>query len=300
MERELLHQKAIRQSGARSVMAGLRVRRDTSFSRGMNRMQKPTYLALAIGLSVSFVMLGMAQTPVAPQSSPTASTPAGQQAGIQAGAKIAAELESTVDTRAAKAGDQVVARVTKDVKQNGHKMIRKGDRLIGRINSVQANASGSAGSRLQVTFDRLMQGESTLQLNTVLSSVLSAPARNAEPAPEPISAPSAPPAHSPAGSGGGLLGGVSSTVGAVGSTVGAVGGAVDATARSGVGATGSVLATPVSALRVEPQAQGEHQTSAASLLSTKQDYIRLDAGTRLQFQVTGEAQAAAPAREDNK
>ena len=222
---------------------------------------------------------------------------------VRAGTKISAELVSTVDTRTAKPGQEVVARVTKDVKQKGQTVVRKGDRLIGKIQSVEANAAADAGSRMAVTFDRVAHGESTSELHTMVSAILSTPReqrqRMEEPAPMPAPAP-APRGNGSAG--GGLVGGATSAVGstanAATSTVGGVGSAVGSTvgvaSETTLGAGGgAMLATPARAIRIESQAGAENQTSASSMLSTREGHLRLESGTQMQFRVAAQSEAQA-------
>ncbi len=262
---------------------------------------------------------------ISPQEKPPSKLEA---AGLRAGTKIAAELVSTVDAHTAKPGDEVVARAVKDVKQDGRKMIQKGDRLIGRITSVEAGVAADAASRLAVTFDRLVSGKATSQLNAVVSAVLSTPTEEraqrqpmmepepmmAPPAPAPAPAPAPGPSSGSTPAGGGLLGGVTSTagstVGAAGSTLGGVtsavnssatatgsaagnvGGVPDASGRATAGgASGATLATPLRAIRVDSQAQGEQQAAAGSVFSTRQGHLRMESGTRLQFRVAGQAES---------
>ena len=92
-------------------------------------------------------------------------------ASLKTGTTISAELNKTLDARIAKPGDIVSARVTKNVKLDGHKVIRKGDHLLGRVTSVDAGSRYQAGSNLGVTFDRLIRGNAEYQLNTVVSSI---------------------------------------------------------------------------------------------------------------------------------
>ena len=92
-------------------------------------------------------------------------------ASLKTGTTISAELNKTLDARIAKPGDIVSARVTKNVKHEGHKVIRKGDHLLGRVTSVDAGSKYQAGSKLGVTFDRLIRGNAEYQLNTVVSSI---------------------------------------------------------------------------------------------------------------------------------
>ena len=92
-------------------------------------------------------------------------------ASLKTGTTISAELDGTVDAYAVKPGDFVWARVTKNVKQRGQKVIRKGDFLLGRVNSVEVGSRYQAGSQLRVTFIRLIRGNAAYLFNTVVSSV---------------------------------------------------------------------------------------------------------------------------------
>jgi len=224
---------------------------------------------------------------------------AGDSAAIRSGTKINAELVSALDTRTAKRGDEVTARATKDVKQSGRTVIHKGDRLLGRVTDVQSAASADAGSRLAVTFDRLVQGEATTQLNAVVRSIISTPSQEREQMTrdEPMAAPRPTPAASSssgASGGGSLVGGATSTVG---SAVGGAGGTVDAASRGTVGAaTGADLSTPIQAIRIQSNAHGENQTGLASALSTRRGDLRLESGTRLQLQVAADSQSQAKSK----
>lgn len=235
-------------------------------------------------------------------------------ASVHSGTKLTAELESTVDAGTAKPGDEVTARVTKDVKQEGKVVIRKGDRLKGRITEVQSSAAGEAGSKVSVAFDRVLRGEAEHQLNAVVTSVVSTPGERRAPESgidrEPMMTPPAPRSGG-ASPPGGLLGGTTSTVGG---TVGSVGsgvsattsgaiGAADSTARTvgasaeaagqtTVGATGrAALATPRRAIRLDSQANAESNAGISSVLSSREGNLRLESGTWLEFRVEGKAQA---------
>ena len=253
---------------------------------------------------------------------------AARRLDLKEGTKISADLASTVDASMAKPGDQVVARVTKNVKDHGQTVIRKGDELVGRVTQVQAAGSGNAGSSVGIAFDRVVEGNSSSQLTAVLNSVVSTPSeRRAEQqqmAEEPISGPVVTGGGSAAGggraSGGGLVGGVGSAAGSVAgaasSTVGATAnsagstinsttagatsatgnlagnavGAVNATggARSGGGA---LIPTPRNAIRLSTEGQGQasQQAGTSSLLSTRKGNLRLEQGTELQFRAAASA-----------
>ncbi|MBI2818438.1 MAG: hypothetical protein HYX73_00525 [Acidobacteria bacterium] len=249
---------------------------------------------------------GQAASQTATRATSQAGSSAGNQAVVAANTQINATLESTVDAKKAKPGDEVAAKVTKDVKQDGQVIIHKGDRLLGRIVSTGANGIADAGSQIAVQFDRLKSGGATTQLRTVVTSVLnvSAGPPNEEVAGFGGAAPMAMPA-SQAGAGGssaggGLLGGVGSTVGstlgAAGSLGGNAGGVLDATAGSTIGFSGAVAgSTPGRAIHVESQGSASQSTGLNSVFSAPQGNLRLDSGTTMQFRVVGQAeQPAAP------
>lgn len=240
-----------------------------------------------------------------------------ESAEVKAGTKIKAELESTLDTRTAKPGDEVVARVTKDVKQDGKKVVRKGDLLKGRIGEVEADGAAESGSRLNVVFDRLVQGESTSRLNAVLTAVLSTPAeeqaRREEmmTSPRPMPAPSPQPRRSAgsSSSSGGLVGGavgtvgstVGSTVGAAGETVGGVAGAAGTTLESTThgavrATTDAAVGTPAKAIQLGAGTNAESQSGVSSMLSTRQGHLRLESGSRLEFRVAADTEDQASTR----
>ena len=210
---------------------------------------------------------------------------------IRSGTKINATLESTVDASTAKPGDRVMAKVTKDVKQDHRTVVHKGDRLAGHVTSVESASKAKSGSQMGVVFDQLVRGDSSTQLNAVLSSVVST-SSSQQAQSEPLS--SELPMASPTGrsrstSGGGGLGGVtsavSSTAGIAGSATGSLGAGMEGTATS----AGSGLSSPLRSIHVDTVLSGQQETAANSVLSTNQGTLRLDSGTALQFTVAGEA-----------
>ncbi len=246
----------------------------------------------------------VSSTASAASSMAAAASTKGQSAEIKNGTKISAELMSNVDASKAKEGDKVEARVTKNVKQHGKVVIHKGDRLVGHVNSVRNSLNGKGSSSLGVRFDQLVQGNSTTQLNTVLTSVFSARGSGQAEEPESMAMPSMPePVAAPAGGGGGLLGGVGgavgstvgSTVGAAGSTLGQTGSAVGATTQNTLGANSSLgLATPIRQIHVQSSSSAESAAGANSTLSTHRGNLRLESGTRMQFRVASDSSVRAP------
>jgi hypothetical protein len=239
--------------------------------------------------------------PAAQRSAPKQGT--SEAPAVRAGTKINAELESSLDAKTAKPGDRVEARVTKDVKQNGHVVVHKGDHLIGQVVQAQSSTHGKAGSQLGVAFDRLATAQGETQLNTVLTSVVSSPSEqrqrmSRESGPPPMLAPMGAPSGGGGGGGGLLGGGVGSSVGGaaggalggVGSTVGNVGGAVGGATQTSLGSSSNLgLSTPLRQIHVNSSAQAQNQTGLNSVLSTRQGDLKLESGTTMQFRVAAGA-----------
>ena len=245
-----------------------------------------------------------ASTASAASSTAASASPKGQSAEISNGTKISAELMSNVDASKAKEGDKVEARVTKNVRQHGKVVVHKGDKLVGHVTSVENSVNGKAGSSLGVAFDELVQGNSTTQLNTVLTSVFAAggsgqaeesDSMGMAPMPAPVAAPSGGGGRGLLGAAGGAVGStVGSTVGAAGSTLGRAGGAVGATTQNTLGANSSLgLATPVRQIHIGSSASAESSAGTNSMLSTRNGDLRLESGTRMQFRVAGDSSVQA-------
>lgn len=245
-----------------------------------------------------------ASTASAASSTAASASPKGQSAEISNGTKISAELMSNVDASKAKEGDKVEARVTKNVRQHGKVVVHKGDKLVGHVTSVENSVNGKAGSSLGVAFDELVQGNSTTQLNAVLTSVFAASGSGQADESESMGMASMPaPVAAPVGGGGrGVLGAaggavgstVGSTVGAAGSTLGRAGGTVGATTQNTLGANSSLgLATPVRQIHIGSSASAESSAGTNSMLSTRNGDLRLESGTRMQFRVAGDSSVQA-------
>ena len=241
-------------------------------------------------------------------------------AQLKSGTNISTELETTLDASKAKPGDEVVAKVTKDVKQDGRVVIKKGDRLSGHVTSASADSSGKASSEMSVVFDRLSRGVAVVNLNTTVSSIVSTSGDlrgGDEPmmSNEPVMARSQGAARSggSASSSGRLVGGLTSTAGSTvnaagsavgggGSTVGSAtnlplggaGSAVGANARAagqGNGATG--LSTPTREIRLGSSAGADQSTDMTSVLSSRQGNLRLESGTQMRFRVAAQSDTKA-------
>ena len=90
------------------------------------------------------------------QTAATAS-PVGQGPKIAPGSVIPVELTKTVDAKKAKTGDEVVARVTQDLKtSSGEVLVAKDTKIMGHVTQAQARTKEQKESELGIAFDRAM------------------------------------------------------------------------------------------------------------------------------------------------
>ena len=96
-------------------------------------------------LSTALVILCAGAVTLAQETSTTGSASArsatsasanGKAINLQSGTQLAAQLQSTLDVRKAKVGDQVVLKTTEAIKTGGRTVVNKGARLIGRVTEV--------------------------------------------------------------------------------------------------------------------------------------------------------------------
>ena len=94
---------------------------------------------------------------------------------IPAGTVIPVMLRTTLDARKAKVGQKIEAQVMQDVPLFSQTRIRTGAKLVGHVVEVTrpSAASGSRGSRIAISFDRLLMGGAAIPVTTSLRSLAS-------------------------------------------------------------------------------------------------------------------------------
>jgi len=224
-------------------------------------------------------------------------------ASLSSDATMDAELTKAVDARKAKPGDQVTARLRKDVRQDGRVVLHRGTKLTGHVTEAQAKASGQVNSRLGIIFDRaeLKDGQG-MDLHVAIQAL--APATYGVYDQSGMSdvgtSPSAGGSRSGATTGGGGgLGGLGSTAaGATREAGSAVGGAVQgagstvsdtgaAAGRTAAGASGALNASSRGAIGIpglQISTELSNSTNGTVLVSNDKD-IRLNSGTQLLLRV---------------
>lgn len=263
-------------------------------------------IVLAIGLltiAATGVLAQKASTSVATTASTRASVIRNGSTAIQSGTQISGQLQSTLDTKNARVGDQVVLKATNAVKQNGQTVVEKGSRLIGHVTEVQQRVKNVAGSRIGVVFDTLQQGANSVPISAVITSVFqaqsAAPASAGDDDVVAMGSTSTQTTASTRSSGGDrLLGGVGTTVGGVvNSTTQTVGGVANTAGQTVNGVTNTAGQTVGSTTRsvggtlrgLQISQSTDASASGGSVLSLSKGDLRLEKGTTVNLAVSGSA-----------
>lgn len=230
------------------------------------------------------------QTGQAPVTSPaTGKTQSSEKAKIAPGSVIPVQLTKTVDAKKAKTGDEVVAKVTQDMKtQSGEVLVPKDTKVIGHVTEAQARNKEQKESQLAIAFDRAVTKDgNAMQMPMSIQAIIgqqqnenAAAAGGGEAAPAP-SAPSG-------GMGGGGAHGAGSSGGAAAPAPPAPGG-------TGGGATDSPSANNahpaineqttgvigISNMNLSPAASG----AQGSVVTSEKNNVKLESGTMLLLKV---------------
>jgi len=90
-------------------------------------------------------------------STPVAQSPTSGPRQIASGSVIPVELTKSIDSKKAKAGDEVEARVTQDLKaKNGEILAPKDTKVLGRVTSAQPRTKEQKESEVGIAFDRVL------------------------------------------------------------------------------------------------------------------------------------------------
>lgn len=209
---------------------------------------------------------------------------------LDSGTRIDGQLQSTVDVKKSRVGDEVVLKTTKSVKQNGQTMVPKGSRLIGRITDVQQKSKSNGASRLGMIFDRIEGRNLAAPISASIVSITNASAssRLGDSADADIFGSSSTSARASGGSsssggGGGLLGGVTNTVGGVLNTTTQTVGGITNTAGQTAGNTAGSLGQTINGIQISSSVNGSVQSGTT--LSAANRNIRLEKGVMIGLQL---------------
>src|SRR5882724_1404834 len=221
---------------------------------------------------------------------------------LKAGSTVQAELTKPVDVRKSKAGDEVVAKTTQDVKSDGRVVLPKGSKIVGRVTQAQARAKGQEESQLGMAFDHAVLKDGTqmpvaFTIQAIGRSESEAAAATAAETDSMMAGGGAGGMTSGGGNAGmqgrGGLGGVTSTAGGVVNSTGSVAGSTANTAgNAGAGVTGGATGGVTGNLGATSQgvvglpgmtlsSANSNMAGVGSVISSKESNVRLDSGTRM-------------------
>jgi hypothetical protein len=269
-------------------------------------MKSGTALAATFFALASFPLLAQqpspATQPASPANNPQQNPPAAQPAPPTSAAAapqapmspVNGELESKLDSKTAKTGDNVVVKTQTAIKTSDGTEIPKGSKLVGHIIAVQSSASGT-NSQVALQFDHIeLKGGQSLPVHSQIQSI--SPAGTAASTTGAMGAPTS--AAAPAsGSANRNMGQTNSANTAQHSngtpeTTSADSGAA-ATAANGAPAPGTVVAkngniaiatTSIPGVLLAnnaPGAQDPRMATASSILLGARKDIQLDGGTQM-------------------
>ncbi len=91
---------------------------------------------------------------------------------LPVGSTIPVTLEKGVDARKNKAGDNVIARTTENVKSEGHVLIPRGSHIIGRVSEAKAQSTEEPESVLGIIFDHaVLKGGREIPLALTIQAI---------------------------------------------------------------------------------------------------------------------------------
>jgi hypothetical protein len=234
-----------------------------------------------------------------PQAAPVPNSAAreanqGQAAGgtrIAPGSVIPVQLIRTIDAKKAKPGDEVVARVTMDLKTtSGEVVVPKDTKVVGHVTEAQARNKEQKESQVAIAFDHAVLKGADVSLPMSIQAVIAPPGSNANNGSNDQGASSAPTSSAPASpagnsrSGSGSMGSAGQTQPSTNATPNAAGEGTpapkEANARPQItGNTQGVVG--ISNLKLEPA-----KTAAqGSVLSSEKNNVKVESGTMLLLKV---------------
>ena len=127
--------------------------------------------------------------PSAPKAQPATQVPSAQPGAnqpqgagsirIAPGSVIPVQLTKTIDAKKAKSGDEVVAKVTMDLKTNAGKVVvPKDTRVVGHVTEARARNKEQKESQVGIAFDHAVLKSGDVNLPMSIQAVIAPPSNN--------------------------------------------------------------------------------------------------------------------------
>lgn len=129
--------------------------------------------AAALALTSLFTTAAAGQAPA-----PAASENTTSEASLAGGTLLNATLNSSIDSKKAKPGEQITAHTTEAVKSaDGRTILPNGTKLIGHVTQASARGNGQGQAILAIQFDKaVLRDRQEMPLNVVIQAI-AAPAQ---------------------------------------------------------------------------------------------------------------------------
>jgi len=146
------------------------------------------------------------QTPPAAAPATESPAPASNSSKIAPGSVLPAQLTKSIDAKKAKKGDEVVAKITQDLRNNaGTVVVPKDTKIVGHVTEAEARSKEQKESQVAIAFDHaVMKNGEQMQMPMSIQAIIAAPNRNSANAgaEQPSSYPGSGTGSAPTGGGG--------------------------------------------------------------------------------------------------
>jgi len=129
--------------------------------------------------AIAFAVAAFCAAGAGAQQSPPPIENVGSEASLAGGTAINATLNSSIDSKKAKPGEQITAHTVEAVKSaDGRTILPKGTKLVGHVTKASARSNAQGESVLAIQFDKAtLKGGQEVPLNNVVIQAIAAPGR---------------------------------------------------------------------------------------------------------------------------
>ncbi len=228
------------------------------------------------------------QTPPAPAPATESAAPASNSPKIAPGSVLPAQLTKSIDAKKAKKGDEVVAKIMQDLRNNaGTVVVPKDTKIVGHVTEAEARSKEQKESQVAIAFDHaVMKNGEQMQMPMSIQAIIAAPNRNPANtgAEQPSGSPSAGTAGAPTAGGGrsGSMGGTAATPSSPPQTSGSAPAGTSAGTQAQPPITGDTQGVVgIANLKLSPAPD----PTQGSVISSEKNNVKLDDGTFLLLRV---------------
>jgi hypothetical protein len=231
---------------------------------------------------------GQMTAPQAQAAQPGASTPSGPVTRIAPGSVIPVALTKTIDAKKARTGEEVVAKVTQDMKTStGELIFAKDTKVMGHVTEAQARSKEQKESEIGIAFDHAVTKDGrTLTVPMSIQAIV-APQNNNNNDSQSQSTSTSAGAPSAGPSGGNSRGGMGGAS-AANQAANAAGGGTAGEGQSGGSARPPINAQTQGVIGISDLALTSTAANASqgSVMTSEKNNVKIESGTMLLLRVS--------------